>query len=49
MIIYTLIPEDFNIEVAILDSLEYRNNSIHTSTKFIRNELKDTINLVLKE
>ena len=46
---YTLIPEDFNIEVAILVSLEYHNNSINISTKFIQNELKDTINLVLIE
>ena len=30
-------------------SLEYHNNSINISTKFIQNELKDTINLVLIE
>ena len=40
---YTLSKEEFSLEIAILDVLDFHNNTPHSSTKYTPMELKDTI------
>ena len=46
---YTFDEDDYNIDVPLLDAIEFHNNKVHSSTKFKPIDLKDITDIEIIE